>query len=409
VLLDSYDLTFIVGQGAGNVKPDEKRPHFSRFTAPARRATMTKSIADPGPDRPEGLRSTLRRKVTMSVEPHDIARSHAIAKKVFAKAVLAKFDLVPEVYGVWYAYYAASHPRLNIEVDAIVASGKPFDITTFKDLHTRHLKTDEDTDTTQQILSETQLLLKGVFDEIINANNATADYGNSLKTYTGQLSHATQAADVKSIITSLIKDTSAAADSGRSLHDKLAEATARTEMLEKKLAQTEKEASIDALTGLRNRRAFDTRLRELYAGFRQHGQFFAVIMVDIDFFKKFNDTYGHQTGDLVLATVGDTLHRSLKGDDFPARYGGEEFIILLPETSLENAVIVAEQLRVRISLKKIEDERHPDVTLKVAASLGVSFVNQQDTMQSVVDRADKALYQAKKTGRNRVCSERDLA
>ncbi len=345
----------------------------------------------------------------MSVEPQDITRSHAIAQKIFAKAALAKFELVPEVYEIWYAYYTASHPRLNADVDAIVLSGRPFDLATFRNLHARHLTTTENAAATQQIISDTQLLLKGVFDEIINANQSTANYGKNLKTYTSQLDQVTQVADVKSIITSLIKDTSAAAASGQGLQDKLAAATARTEMLEKKLAQTEKEATIDTLTGLRNRRAFDVRLKELFNDFRQNGQYFSVIMVDIDFFKKFNDTYGHQTGDLVLSTVGDTLYRSLKGNDFPARYGGEEFIVLLPETTLENAVVVAEQLRVRISLKKIEDERHPDVTLKVAASLGVSFVKQHDTMQAVVDRADKALYHAKETGRNRVCSEKDLA
>jgi diguanylate cyclase len=345
----------------------------------------------------------------MSIEPHDIVRSHAIAQKIFAKATLAKFELVPEVYEVWYAYYAASHPRLNADVDAIVAAGKPLDMAAFKALHDRHLLDTKNSTATQQILSDTQLLLKGVFDEIITANQSTADYGKNLESYTSQLNNVTQVADVKSIITKLIKDTSAAATSGHGLQEKLAAATAKTEMLEKQLAQTQKEATIDTLTGLHNRRAFDAKLKELFTEFRQHGHYFSVIMVDIDFFKKFNDTYGHQTGDLVLATVGDTLYRSLKGDDFPARYGGEEFIILLPETSLENAVVVAEQLRVRISLKKIDDERHPDVTLKVAASLGVSFSNKQDTLQTVVDRADKALYHAKKTGRNRVCSELDLS
>jgi diguanylate cyclase len=131
-------------------------------------------------------------------------------------------------------------------------------------------------------------------------------------------------------------------------------------------------------------------------------------MVDIDLFKKFNDTYGHTIGDDVLQFVGSLLYDNLKGRDFPARYGGEEFIVLLPSTVLDNACIVAEEIRRRLSDKKLKHARTGESLGKVTASLGVAQIAPGDTINSLLDRADKAVYKAKNSGRNNVKSEKDL-
>ena len=94
---------------------------------------------------------------------------------------------------------------------------------------------------------------------------------------------------------------------------------------------------------MHNRKALDKKLKELYDEFKEKGTLFSAMMVDIDFFKKFNDTYGHKIGDEVLNIVGSILKESVKGKDFAARYGGEEFVVLLPDTILPNASIVGEQ------------------------------------------------------------------
>jgi len=107
----------------------------------------------------------------------------------------------------------------------------------------------------------------------------------------------------------------------------------------------------------------------------------------------------------VLSHVGATLHKLLQGGDFPARYGGEEFVILLPATELKNAGVVAEKLRLYISVKKFSEK----VDEKITVSLGISVINPEDTVESLVARADKALYQAKESGRNNVKTETDLS
>jgi two-component system cell cycle response regulator len=159
----------------------------------------------------------------------------------------------------------------------------------------------------------------------------------------------------------------------------------------------------DALTGLFNRRYFERRLREESAHAKRHKRPFSLIMVDLDHFKLINDTYGHEDGDLVLRHVAEVLGSALREDDVACRYGGEEFVILLRATSGPAARVVANRLRAEVSTKSIglgpkNEPRH------VTLSGGVSAADERNSynFENIVDRADKALYRAKRGGRNRV-------
>ena len=165
-------------------------------------------------------------------------------------------------------------------------------------------------------------------------------------------------------------------------------------------------ATIDALTGLNNRHQFHTRLHSEIANAKRQKTSLCCIMTDIDFFKSVNDTYGHAVGDCVLKTVAKTIKKELREYDIPSRYGGEEFTILLPNTSLEEATLVAERLRSQIEKKKIniEDYRVDNVSsISVTISIGVSqFNNKMKEPEELYRSADSALYRAKESGRNRV-------
>ena len=128
----------------------------------------------------------------------------------------------------------------------------------------------------------------------------------------------------------------------------------------------------------------------------------SLILLDIDLFKKVNDNFGHNIGDQVLIKVAHSLLKTLRNIDIVCRWGGEEFIVLLPTAALEIATVLAEKLRKNISEVEIELVGH------VYASFGVSQVKEGDTMEEAVDRADKALYLAKNSGRNCVKTENDL-
>jgi len=158
-------------------------------------------------------------------------------------------------------------------------------------------------------------------------------------------------------------------------------------------------AVADGLTGLYNHRYFQEQLEKEYSRARRFNLSLSMIMIDIDHFKKFNDEYGHQLGDVILKGIAAILRRSVRDIDLIARYGGEEFVVILPETPKKNATIVAERI-----WESIRDNEFPykDGFLKVTASLGVSGHPDDDikTQLDLIAKADEAMYRAKKTGRN---------
>jgi diguanylate cyclase (GGDEF)-like protein len=170
-------------------------------------------------------------------------------------------------------------------------------------------------------------------------------------------------------------------------------------------AEVLKHATLDALTGLNNRHQFEVRLKQEVSSAKRQHKPLCSIMLDIDFFKKVNDTYGHAAGDCVLKTVAHKIKKGLRESDIPSRYGGEEFIILLPYTKMEEAYTVAERLRRSVEDSPVdfaEDENSEPVTIQVTISVGVYQFSETDAPDEVYQKADKALYKAKSSGRNRV-------
>ena len=169
------------------------------------------------------------------------------------------------------------------------------------------------------------------------------------------------------------------------------------------LLRARDEALLDALTGVLNRKGFDRRLDRLLseqpAGDAGHG----LVMLDIDHFKQVNDTHGHLVGDRVIQAVGEILRAAVPaGDCAAARYGGEEFAILVPNATLDRTAQIAEDVRLRTKAMKIRDRRTQDVVLTITISGGVAAWRPGDDAAALVQRADAALYQSKKAGRDRV-------
>lgn len=171
-------------------------------------------------------------------------------------------------------------------------------------------------------------------------------------------------------------------------------------------AEILKHATLDALTGFYNRRQLEERIKQETAKAKRQKTPLCTIMTDIDFFKRVNDIYGHAAGDLVLKTVSKTIRSQLREYDIAARYGGEEFAILLPFTRTEEAIMVAERLRKAVENKKIDlskvNHDSPDKIINVTISSGIYEFKYSDTADNLLKKADKALYEAKETGRNKV-------
>lgn len=177
--------------------------------------------------------------------------------------------------------------------------------------------------------------------------------------------------------------------------------TARQEISSKQreLETFVNEARTDTLTGLKNRRLFNEELDRMFAQRQRQGVTFSLIMLDVDHFKKFNDTYGHLAGDLVLRSVAQVLSNTLREMDIVCRYGGEEFAIVCPGSRLQEATIAAERVRAAVAGKTVALK---EGNVQVTASLGVAEVTSAEIADGLIQRSDEALYSAKHSGRNRV-------
>lgn len=165
--------------------------------------------------------------------------------------------------------------------------------------------------------------------------------------------------------------------------------------------ELKQQASHDSLTQLLNRRAFTDQVERDWARTTRHGNAISGLMVDIDYFKKINDRFGHAVGDAVLVAVAKEIQKLVRQEDILARYGGEEFIVILPDTGLQEALIFAERIR-----DKIQSLDLPALNSKnmIAVSIGVSErVSVEQSWENLVNIADQALYQAKQQGRNKIC------
>ena len=175
------------------------------------------------------------------------------------------------------------------------------------------------------------------------------------------------------------------------------------EKLEKSNAILQQLSTMDGLTGIANRRHFDASIQTEWKLGVRHKMPLSVIMIDIDFFKKYNDGYGHQGGDDCLKEIAKTLEQTVtRPGDLIARYGGEEFVVILPRTDISGAEVIAEQLRAKVEAKKIP-HAYSSAGKYVSISLGVASMlpDSLSTPEMLITKADEALYKAKKAGRNR--------
>ncbi len=180
------------------------------------------------------------------------------------------------------------------------------------------------------------------------------------------------------------------------------DANKKIETLKNQMEKIKKEVVIDPLTRIFNRRAFDAKIRQEMISFQRYGQLTSLVIIDIDHFKRINDSYGHRTGDGVLRILSEVMKKEIREVDFLARYGGEEFALILPHTPFSRALEVAERIRGKVESSRFTYKGKPFV---VTVSLGVGTLRKDDTLESFFTRVDQALYRAKDNGRNQVVGE----
>ncbi len=212
---------------------------------------------------------------------------------------------------------------------------------------------------------------------------------------------------LRSIVECLVHTTKEMEEVNHNLEQRLTASKQEINQLQENLEVVRTESLTDPLTSLANRKYFDQALASAIAEAAADNESMSLLMTDIDHFKKFNDTYGHLTGDQVLRLVALSVKQNVKGQDIAARYGGEEFAIILPNTVLRSAVTVADHIRRAVMSKELMKRSTGEHLGRVTISIGVATLRPGDSAQSLIGRADACLYAAKRSGRNRVICESD--
>ena len=330
-----------------------------------------------------------------------------IVKEIYNKSVKWQIPLTPMNYHILFEY-ESQNELLRSELDNIFKKEKILSTENTTILFERYCKNSKTDKQIRNLHTNVISTLKDVLKDVFTASDDVNNYQKNLKDFSGEITNVDDISTVTSLIQKMVKDTATMAESNQKFQDKLEDANELAESLKKELEKTQKDAFTDGLTQINNRNAFDTKIDEMFHAFEREKEKFSFIILDIDFFKKFNDKYGHLVGDEVLKVVASALFKNVKGNDFVARYGGEEFIIIFPETSLQNATIISDVIRKKIEHKKNTIMQTGQELDQITISIGVSEVREGDNVDTLIKRADNALYLAKDSGRNNVKNENDV-
>ncbi|OAN52327.1 diguanylate cyclase [Paramagnetospirillum marisnigri] len=340
-------------------------------------------------------------------DPIDVA-SHC-ARAALGMMERHKVPPTPENFAIWYAFVAGRNPALSDAINAILSGGGKFTTKVNEELYERFAVFGQDKAELREVGLRVEEAVGKVLEYLSNAGQGTASYGAALETFSGRLSGGPAPDHLSEAVGAILAETKAMAEINRQLEHNLEASSTEIVRLRNELDDLKREAATDALTQLANRKMFDHSLALAIHNARDGGHPLSLLMIDIDHFKQFNDTYGHPLGDQILKLVGRSLTEIVKVKDTAARYGGEEFAVILPDTSLADAMAMAETIRSQVAAKRVTNRRTGQVLGQVTLSAGAATYVAGEDPESFVNRADEALYLAKRTGRNRVKSQEDVA
>ncbi|MEO6976683.1 MAG: GGDEF domain-containing protein [Gallionella sp.] len=332
---------------------------------------------------------------------HDRKESEEILRMIIQRMAAHPAAFTPHTYAVWYEFLIGTNPALSTEMDRLLENNVQLSDVAIEQLYENHVS--EFKQDLNRILRED---MKQMLNNLINITAETKVHAeafeNNLQSYGNQLLTKPGLAILDELITKMTSDTKSMRGSMTNLHSELVQSKEEVGNLQIALESARKEALIDPLTNIYNRRGYEMQVQMMFDNTDLMQKGACMLFVDIDHFKKINDTYGHVFGDKVLRIIANTLKSMVKGQDCVARIGGEEFAILLPGTELNGARAVAENIRASIENGKIRHGKSSETISRITVSIGMAAYTNGSTLTEWMDIADKALYISKKNGRNQV-------
>lgn len=334
------------------------------------------------------------------------AASYDLSERVVVAMRAHGSPAYPRAYEVWYAHLSGEMPGVSMAMDAILAGNEgQVGVADIDDLYERFIGTDrlakQAERTSVQVLGE----IDGLMALVDKALSSSERYHGRLAAMSEEVPPTADRQKLREWVEALVLSTREEITRKTQLESQLKDSSNEIRNLREALETTRAEALTDPLTGLANRRHFEEMLQKSIDQATLRREPFALVMADIDFFKKFNDAHGHLTGDQVLRLVARTMKDKFKDKAVITRFGGEEFAIILPEADVIAGKFGAETVRQALLTRELIKRSTNENLGRITISLGVSGYRRGDTAGSIVERADQALMLAKRDGRNRTVTE----
>jgi diguanylate cyclase len=330
----------------------------------------------------------------------EIEKSFQTLKSTVPLLLKHNISAIPTNYALWYTYVSNDSPKLNQDIDENLQKGFPLSEVKTKELYRNYLSEKQEVDA-WQLRQSMQAMLLEVSQSMKDTKADTTEFKTIMDASIDNLAKVEKeglsVTEAVALIRNMVKESQAIRKSTISFGGALLKAEKEIELLKSKLQESQQDALYDALTGLCNRRYFDSELDS-----KMGIDTLSVLLIDIDHFKVINDTHGHLTGDMVLKAVAKKLQSGCREDAQVFRYGGEEFVVLIPGSDLKKARHLADVFRRSIEKISVKDRRSGVIIGDVTVSVGVAQKTGKELASDVLERADKMLYKAKTLGRNRV-------
>ncbi len=322
-----------------------------------------------------------------------------LVRKILPLMTQHNVPINPLNYAIWYEYAGGNNHNLNSVIDDLLVRKAPLDSDLSFNLYTKYI-----CNASLESYEKTSNQLQHVFSEVSNSiqvtHQKTIEVNHNFNKNKDLLQNLEAQPVLQNILQDIIQETKSLNETSLALQEKLNNAHNEIAQLREELNHVRTLALTDALTGLMNRRAFNQTLEMLIDQSTEDDLFLA--MLDIDHFKNVNDTHGHLVGDHIIKYVATIMKKHTDESHYLARFGGEELTIIYSGSTKEKAIAIAENIRNALEKSHLKRKDNKGVLGKITISIGITVLQSNDNLETLIKRADKALYTAKETGRNKV-------
>jgi diguanylate cyclase len=329
-------------------------------------------------------------------------QAYELARDAIADMERRQIWPTPLNFELWLHFLGHPDGALSQEISRLLAEGELITDTVSEELAAAFLPKARLNDQIRDAGDQLNKELASVALAIKEAQKSSEQYGRTLASAGDALKRDNAPEIVKTLVDTLTTATRRVQRENTSLEKRLDASTAEVARLREHLEQVRRDATTDALTSLANRKAFDDELGRACSEAQEKSEPLALAVIDIDHFKGFNDTWGHQTGDQVIRYVSSVIGRMAPPPRFAARYGGEEFAMIFPGEYCRDVIQTLEDIREEVSSRTLKRRSTNDDLGAVTVSAGIAELRPGESVEAFLERADQALYTSKRTGRNRV-------